>query len=142
MENIMKKDMKISENELVKAALEAMKSSYSPYSGYTVGAALLTDGGKIYLGANIENASYSPTVCAERVAFFKAVNEGERDFRAIAVCGGAAGDAKGYFTPCGVCRQVMAEFCSPDFEIILCKSDGEYKKYTLAELLPAAFSLK
>ena len=98
--------------------------------------------GTIYTGCNIENAAYGPSNCAERTAIFKAVSEGKKDFVAIAIVGGKNGVIEDFCPPCGVCRQVMAEFCSPDFEIILCKSDGEYKKYTLAELLPAAFSLK
>lgn len=129
------------EKELCKLALQAMERSYSPYSEYKVGAALLTGSGKVYLGANIENAAYSPTVCAERVAFFKAVNDGERSFSAIAICGGKHGDAIEFISPCGVCRQVMAEFCGSDFYVILCKKDGEYKKYKLSEILPISFSL-
>ena len=128
--------------ELALAAIDAMKRSYSPYSGFTVGAALLTKGGKIYTGANIENASYTPTVCAERVAFFSAVHNGEREFEAIAIVGGHAGDIKGVTAPCGVCRQVMSEFCSPDFNVVLVTtSSGDYEKATLGELLPYTFKL-
>ena len=137
----MAKMTNITEKELCELALQAMERSYSPYSTYKVGAALLVGSGKVYLGANIENAAYSPTVCAERVAFFKAVNEGEREFSAIAICGGKDGDAVSFFSPCGVCRQVMTEFCVPDFDVILCKKDGEYKKYKLSEILPISFSL-
>lgn len=120
-------------------AISAREKSYSPYSGFRVGAALLCRDGKIYTGANIENAAYTPTVCAERVAFFKAVNDGERDFVAIAVAGGAeSGVPKGFFPPCGVCRQVMAEFCNEDFRIVMA-AEGKAQVYTLGELLPANF---
>ena len=103
---------------LALAAIDAMKRSYSPYSHFTVGAALLTKDGKVYTGANIENASYTPTVCAERNAIFTAVHQGEREFEAIAIVGGHNGDVKGVTAPCGVCRQVMSEFCSHDFKAI------------------------
>ena len=123
-------------------AIGAMKKSDSPYSNFTVGAALLTKGGKIYTGANIENASYTPTVCAERNAIFTAVHNGEREFEAIAIVGGHAGDIKGITAPCGVCRQVMSEFCSSEFKVILVTSnDGDYKETTLGELLPYTFKL-
>ncbi len=123
-------------------AIEAMNRSYSPYSHFTVGAALLTKGGKVYTGANIENASYTPTVCAERNAIFTAVHNGEREFEAIAIVGGHEGDAKGITAPCGVCRQVMSEFCSPDFKVILVTSNnGDYEETTLGELLPYTFKL-
>ena len=129
-------------NELIEAAISARDKSYAPYSGFAVGAALLTKDGKIYTGANIESASYSPTVCAERVAFFTAVHKGERDFAAIAVVGGPANEKiSRYFPPCGVCRQVMAEFCDSDFTVLL--SDGkDTKEYTLGELLPEGFGKK
>ena len=126
--------------QLVSRAKEAMKSAYAPYSGYCVGAALLTKGGKIYLGCNIENASFSPTCCAERTAFFKAVSEGEREFTAIAVAGGKAGKVAGLFPPCGVCRQVMQEFCAPDFLVCMAKEDG-FETVKLQDLLPYGFSL-
>lgn len=133
---------KINSRALAIAAIEAMKRSYSPYSHFTVGAALLTKDGKIYTGANIENASYTPTVCAERNAIFTAVHNGEREFEAIAIVGGHKGDVKGITAPCGVCRQVMSEFCSPDFKVILVTSnDGEYEETTLGELLPYTFKL-
>lgn len=120
-------------------AISAREKSYSPYSGFRVGAALLCRDGRIYTGANIENAAYTPTVCAERVAFFKAVNDGERDFAAIAVAGGAeSGSPKDFFPPCGVCRQVMAEFCDEDFKIIMA-AEGKTRVYTLGDLLPANF---
>ena len=132
----------MTENEkyaLVKKALSAREASYSPYSGFAVGAALLTTDGEIYTGANIESASYTPTVCAERVAFFSAVHSGKRSFRAIAIVGGKrGGEVNDYTSPCGVCRQVMTEFCEPDFEIILYNGQT-IKTYTLSELFPASF---
>lgn len=133
---------KTTSRELALAAIDAMKKSYSPYSNFTVGAALLTKEGKIYTGANIENASYTPTICAERTAIFTAVHQGEREFDAIAIVGGLRGDVKGVTAPCGVCRQVMSEFCSPDFKVILVTSlDGDYEETTLGELLPYTFKL-
>lgn len=126
--------------ELVVAAFAAMEKAYAPYSGYKVGAALLTDSGKVYTGCNVESASYSPTNCAERTAFFKAISEGEREFKSIAVVGGKDGNVTELFMPCGVCRQVMAEFCGQDFEIIVAKSAEEFTSFTLAELLPHGFS--
>ena len=130
--------------ELVKKALEAQKFSYSPYSNYQVGVGLLSKSGKIYTGCNIENAAFSPTNCAERTAFFKAVSEGELQFEAIAIVGspkGAKEDEREYCAPCGVCRQVMAEFCNiKDFKVILGKSEDDYKVYTLEEILPLAFT--
>ena len=132
----------ITSRTLALAAIEAMKKSYSPYSNFTVGAALLTRDGKIYTGANIENASYTPTICAERNAIFTAVHNGERDFEAIAIVGGNNGDIKGVTAPCGVCRQVMSEFCSPDFKVILVTSnEGDYIEETLGNLLPYMFKL-
>ena len=116
-----------------------MDYSYVPYSHFHVGAALLAKNGKVYGGCNIENAGYTPSNCAERTAFFKAVSEGERDFTAIALCGGLKGVVKDYCAPCGVCRQVMREFCKPDFKIILVKSEEEWKVYTLSQLLPEGF---
>ena len=128
--------------ELIDRAKNAAQKAYVPYSGYTVGAALLCKNGKVYEGCNIENAAYSPTNCAERTAFFKAVSEGEREFLKIAVVGGKALDFKDYFSPCGVCRQVMAEFCNEDFTILLGKNGDEYESLTLSELLPFSFSKK
>ena len=126
---------------LVKKANEARAKSYCPYSGFAVGAALLCADGTIYTGANIENASYTPTVCAERVAFFQAVHDGHREFTAIAIVGGSYGaDISALCTPCGVCRQVMSEFCKGDFKIIL--SDGVTDSvFTLDDMLPHRFSL-
>ena len=121
--------------DLVKLAFEAMQMAYSPYSNYKVGAALLSKSGKVYSGCNVENAAYGPTNCAERTAIFKAVSEGEREFSKIAIVGGKNGEVTDLFMPCGVCRQVMAEFCDGDFEIVL----SENEKYTLKELLPHSF---
>lgn len=126
--------------ELLTLAVEAMKKSYSPYSNCKVGTALLCENGKVYTGTNIENAAFSPTVCAERVAFFKAISEGENAFSKIAVVGGKNGVINGMFAPCGVCRQVMREFCDDNFQIILGKSDTEFSVATLKELLPYSFS--
>lgn len=127
--------------KLIEMAIEARKSAYAPYSGYRVGAALLGKSGKVYLGCNIENASYTPTVCGERVAIFKAVSEGEKKFEAIAVCGGNKEEITGSFPPCGVCRQVLREFCDPDdFKVYLIGKQGTYKTLTLGELLPYSFS--
>ena len=126
--------------KLITAATEAMGRSYAPYSHFQVGAALLTREGKIYLGCNIENASYTPTNCAERTAFFKAVSEGERNFEAICIIGGKNGVAEGVTAPCGVCRQVMQEFCNPGtFRIILPDSAESYQEFVLEELLPLGF---
>lgn len=131
--------MKMLKARLIDEAMRAREAAYCPYSGFAVGAALLTKSGKVYLGANIENASYTPTVCAERVAFFKAVSEGERDFEAIAIAGAKRGEEpQGLFPPCGVCRQVMAEFCSGDFKVILADG-GEGTVLNLAEILPYGF---
>ena len=127
--------------ELIREAIAARKRSYSPYSHFQVGAALLGRSGKVYTGCNIENAAYTPTNCAERTAFFKAISEGEKEFEMIAIVGGPAKSARtDYCPPCGVCRQVMREFCNPDsFCIILAKSAEEYREYTLAQLLPESF---
>lgn len=125
---------------MIAKALAARELSYSPYSGFAVGAALLAKNGAVYSGCNIECAAYSPTNCAERTAFFKAVSEGCRGFEAIAIAGGPGGEAPGdYCAPCGVCRQVMAEFCPDGFRIILARSEDDYRVCTLAELLPLAF---
>ena len=129
--------------ELVKKAYEAQSYSYCPYSGFQVGAALLTQNGKVYTGCNIENAAFSPTHCAERTAVFKAVSEGETKFQAIAIVGnkkGAPEEEWEFCTPCGVCRQVMLEFVDPQtFEILLGKGK-EIRKFTLSQLLPESFS--
>ncbi len=131
-------------HELVRIALEARNMAYAPYSNFYVGAALLTEEGKVYLGSNVENAGQTASNCAERTAFFKAVSKGERNFHAIAIVGGAK-DAKelDYCAPCGVCRQVMMEFCDYDnFQIILAKNPKEIKIFTLKELLPMGFGPK
>lgn len=126
--------------ELIKSALAARENSHSPYSEFRVGAALLCADGKVYTGCNIENASYSATVCAERTAIFKAVSEGCRDFSVIAIVGGNS-DKMTMAYPCGVCRQVMSEFCKKDFRIIVAESEEKYEEYTLGELLPKSFEL-
>ena len=124
---------------LCEKAREAMQNSYSPYSNCTVGAALLAKSGRVYLGANIENASFSPTICAERSAFAAAISAGEREFIAIAVTGGKNGKIDGAFFPCGVCRQVMREFCKDDFPVYVL-TDKEIISLTLGDLLPHSFS--
>ncbi len=129
----------LTDKELALSAIEAMKKSYAPYSQFKVGAALLTKSGKLYTGCNIENASFTPTVCAERTAFFKAISEGEREFSKIAVVGGKDGKPSGFAAPCGVCRQVMREFCSDEFEIIFVKDENTLEKHTLSQLLPNSF---
>lgn len=126
--------------KLIDTAIEQLEFSYAPYSNFKVGAALLTKSGKIYTGCNIENASYTPTNCAERTAFFKAVSEGVRDFQAICIVGGKEGKLTEYTAPCGVCRQVMMEFCDPKtFQIILAVDKEQYIIYTLEELMPLGF---
>ena len=126
--------------DLISKALGMRAFSYTPYSHFNVGAALLTSDGKVYTGCNIENASYTPANCAERTAFFKAVSEGYRDFSAIAIVGGPAeADKLEICPPCGVCRQVMREFCRDDFEIILGTSVENYEIYTLSQILPLGF---
>ena len=126
--------------KLIESALRVREKAYCPYSEFKVGAAALFEDGKIYTGCNIENASYTPTNCAERTAFFKAVSEGKHKFKAIAIVGGKSGMLDHYCAPCGVCRQVMMEFCDPEtFLVLLAKSEDEYKTYTLKELLPEGF---
>ena len=125
--------------KLCELAKEAMQHAYAPYSGYKVGAALLCKDGTVYQGCNIENAAYGPTNCGERTAFFKAIYDGQREFEAIAVCGGKDGVITGSFPPCGVCRQVMREFCGEDFVIYMINPDG-YEAVTLTQLLPYSFS--
>lgn len=129
----------MTKEELCAQARDAMARAYAPYSGYFVGAALLAKSGKVYTGCNIESASHTPTCCAERTAFFKAISEGERAFSAIAVCGGKHGNVTGVFPPCGVCRQVMAEFCPPDFPVYLDGGSG-VQTVLLNDLLPYAFT--
>ncbi len=127
----------VDQKKLAAEAIAAKERAYVPYSRFRVGAALLAESGRIYRGCNIENAAYTPTNCAERTAFFKAVSEGEKKFLAIAI----TGDADDYLYPCGVCRQVMAEFCDPDtFQIILARDGSRQQVFTLRELLPGAFT--
>ena len=130
----------MTDKELYGLAIDAMKNSYSPYSDCRVGAALLSKSGKVFTGTNIENAAFGPTVCAERVAVFKAVSEGEKEFSKIAVVGGKGGVINGIFAPCGVCRQVLREFCEDDFEILLGETEDSFKIVALKELLPFSFS--
>ena len=126
--------------KLIDTALAQLDFSYAPYSGFNVGAALLAKNQVVYTGCNIENAAYTPTNCAERTAFFKAVSEGVRDFEAICIVGGKNQKATGYTAPCGVCRQVMMEFCNPKtFKIILAIDRGNYRIFTLEDMLPQGF---
>lgn len=128
--------------KIIKAALETRERAYAPYSHFTVGAALLADNGRIFTGCNVENASYGATNCAERTAFFKAVSEGERKFTAIAIAGGAEGrEPEDYTYPCGICRQVMSEFCDGDFVILAAKNEEDFVELRLDELLPESFFL-
>ncbi len=129
--------------KLYESAVGMLQRSYAPYSGFHVGAALLCADGSVYTGCNIENAAFGPSVCAERVALFKAVSEGQRDFLAIAVAGGPGGEVKDTCPPCGVCRQVMAEFCDPEgFVIILGDGEGKIEEHLLGDLLPLGFSAR
>lgn len=130
----------MTDQELIRRALLARERAYTPYSHFQVGAALLTRTGTVYPGCNIENAAYTPTNCAERTAFFSAVAQGERDFAAIAIVGGPQGGVLDYTAPCGVCRQVMMEFCDPDtFRILVARSPEDYRVFTLRELMPQSF---
>ena len=129
----------MTDKKLVIEAINAMKNSYSPYSDFKVGAALLTANGKVYTGCNIENVAFGPSICAERVAFFKAISEGEKNFSKIAVVGGKNGIISSATPPCGVCRQVMREFCSDDFEILIVRENENYDKVLLKDLLPQSF---
>ena len=128
--------------ELIREAIAARKRSYSPYSHFQVGAALLGRSGKVYTGCNIENAAYTPTNCAERTAFFKAISEGEKEFEMIVIVGGPAKSARmDYCPPCGVCRQVMAEFCDPKaFRVLMARTETDYREYSLEEVLPFGFT--
>jgi cytidine deaminase len=125
----------MTDNELIAAATEVKKNAYSPYSKFRVGAALLTGSGKLYTGVNVENATYGATCCAERTAVHKAVSEGERVLKAIAI----SSDSEDIIFPCGICRQVLAEFADTDMRVICSKNNGEFNAYTLGELLPNAF---
>ena len=134
---IITEEMKV---KLIDEATKMLARSYIPYSGFAVGAALLTRDDQIYTGCNIENAALTPGNCAERTAFFKAVSEGEREFKAIAIVGGKNREVTDYCAPCGVCRQVMREFCVPeDFVILLARTRDDYKEYSLEEILPFGF---
>ena len=128
--------------ELIREAIAARKRSYSPYSHFQVGAALQGRSGKVYTGCNIENAAYTPTNCAERTAFFKAISEGEKEFEMIAIVGGPAKSARtDYCPPCGVCRQVMAEFCDPKaFRVLMARTETDYRECSLEEVLPFGFT--
>lgn len=132
----------MTKEQLTALAVEAMGRAYAPYSGCKVGAALLAKSGKVYLGCNIENASFSPTICAERSAFAAAVSAGEREFAALAVTGGRDGVIRGAFSPCGVCRQVIREFCEDYFPIYILAENGKILSHTLIDLLPNSFSSK
>lgn len=133
--------MIMTDKELMRAANEARKFAYAPYSSFKVGAALLTESGKLYTGCNIENSSYTPTVCAERVAVFKAVSDGERNFVKIAVVGGKGDKPLNFCAPCGVCRQVLAEFCDESF-VILLGNEENFSSYGINEILPFSFTKK
>ncbi len=129
------------EERLLRCALEARANAYVPYSHWAVGAALLAQDGTLFPGCNVENTAYGPTNCAERTALFSAVAQGKRRFAAIAIAGGRQGEPPASFCPpCGVCRQALAEFCGPEFEVLLVKSEGEVRRHTLGELLPFAFT--
>lgn len=130
---------KIAYQRVIQAALDARKKAYAPYSHYSVGAALVTKEGKLFTGCNIENASYGASNCAERTAFFKAISEGEQEFTAIAIAGGAEETIQEYAYPCGICRQVMQEFCQPNFKILVVKDLDQVMEYTLQQLLPFGF---
>lgn len=128
---------------MINLAIEQIKYSYAPYSGFKVGAVLMSKTGKLYTGCNIENAAYTPTNCAERTAFFKAISQGEREFMGICIVGGKGGKIEEMTAPCGVCRQVMMEFCNPEsFEIILAVNENNYKIFKLKEILPLGFGLR
>jgi cytidine deaminase len=128
--------------ELLKAASQAREKAYCPYSGYAVGAAVITRQGKIYTGCNIENAAFSPGICAERTAISKAVSEGEREFEAMAIVGGKQEEPGGYCMPCGVCRQVLVEFCGAEDFILVTGEPDNYQCFSLSELLPSSFGPK
>ena len=130
----------MTDTELCRVAVDVMKNAYAPYSDFLVGAALLCGDGSVFTGCNIENASFSATVCAERTAIFKAVSEGKKDFMKIAIAGGKGGVIAAACSPCGVCRQVLSEFCRPDLQVLLVTPDG-FERYTLSELLPKVFKI-
>ena len=125
--------------DLCQKAIDMRSESYAPYSDFLVGSAILTSDGEIFTGCNIENSAFGPSICAERTAIVKAVSEGRKDFAAIAIAGGKRDGELQYCAPCGVCRQVMREFCNSSFRIYLAKSAQDYKEFTLGELLPESF---
>ncbi len=129
-----------SNKELIRAAFAAAQCAYAPYSHFHVGAALLSANNRLFTGCNIENAAFSPSNCAERTAFFKAISEGIQDFKKIAIVCYHDHDKPEFCTPCGVCLQVMSEFCREDFEVIVAKDENTYQSYLLSDLLPHAFS--
>lgn len=129
----------MNKKDLFMLAKDAIKSSYAPYSQYNVGAVLLCKNGNIYKGCNIENASYSLTICAERTALFSAIANGEKEFEAICVVGGKKGEITDYAMPCGACRQVLAEFCDADFKVFVGVNENDIKEYKLSDLLPYSF---
>lgn len=133
--------MAYTNQQLIDLAVEARENAYVPYSGFKVGACLLAKSGKVYLGCNIENSAYGPTNCAERTAFFKAISEGEREFEKIAIVGGKQEDLSDLVAPCGVCRQVMAEFCDENF-IVLLGNPKNIREFKLNQILPLAFTPK
>ncbi len=126
-------------SDLCRKAIDMRSESYAPYSDFLVGSAVLLSDGTVYTGCNIENSAFDPSICAERTAIFKAVSEGHKDFAAIAIAGGKRDGELQYCAPCGVCRQVMREFCGDSFKIYLAKSADDYKEFTLGELLPESF---
>ncbi len=130
----------MTKESLCAMAKNAMRNAYAPYSGFSVGAALLCADGSVFTGCNIENAAFTPTVCAERTALFKAVSEGKRRFAAIPVASGKTNGGAAAFPPCGVCRQALAEFCAPDMPVYICEADGSIREFRLDGLLPFAFS--
>ena len=132
----------MTEKELCRLAIKNMKNAYAPYSNFKVGAALLTKSGKVFSGANVENASYSATICAERTAFCTAIVEGEKEFTAIAIAGGKGGCLTKITPPCGICLQFMSEFCDNDFKILLLQNEENYKTYTLGDFLPNSFKME
>lgn len=139
----MLEDIDMDYREDIKLALANLDMAYTPYSNFKVSAVLTSKDGKKYTGVNIENAAYTPTNCAERTAFFKAVSEGQREFSSIVVLGGHDGIVSDYTTPCGVCRQVMMEFCDPEsFEVVVALNEEEYKVFKLKEILPMGFGPK
>ena len=139
----MKKISKAKKEELAKIALDMRKMAYVPFSHHAVGAALLAKDGRIFTGCNVENSAYGPTICAERTAFVKAVSEGAKEFDAIAIAGGFyPGEPETYCAPCGICRQVMVEFCDKNFAVILAKAPKDYKEYELEEIMPLGFKIE